>query len=324
MLELKNQTDIESLKEENDRLLVELETAYSNMVQILDNSEKEMEIAYHELDKRYQALEELYSTLSNKENMLIHLEKLSSIGQFITEIIHELNNPLTVISAMADLTLMDPDLDNKVFERIKKIPRQVLRMSNYLKRFKNMAYKGEESFSVFDLKENITEYLATIEIIRPKSVVISSQFCEEKLEVFGDPYQIMQIFLNLAKNAFDAMQESGKNLSLFLSPVDKKWLKNKKNTGSNSCRDEEEWEEILKNNNNFALVEFKDDGSGIPENIVNNIFEAFFTTKGRGKGTGLGLSIATDVTKRHNANLYIKSQLGKGTTFLFVIPLFKR
>ncbi len=308
------------LEEENLQLLSELEQAYKNMALILEQSEREMEIAYTELDGRYHALENLYVQLSNKENMLIHLEKLSSIGQFISEIIHELNNPLMAISGFTDLALLDPDLSEDGRARIGKIPVQVKRMLNYLNRFKSMAYKGKEDFKSIDINENIREFLATIEIIKPKNVALHSELQDEKLFINADPYQLMQIFLNLAKNAFDAMQENGDVFSVKSKKVNKTWLLNSANLGQVGAQTPADWGEIIENKDDFILLEFADNGSGIPDEIIANLFDAFFTTKSRGKGTGLGLSISKDITLRHNANLYIKSAVGQGTCFQFVVP----
>ena len=179
---------------ENRRLLNELETAYLKMEKILEQTNREKEIAYRELQRKFDSLENLYQELSKKENLLIHMEKLSSIGQFISEIIHELNNPLAAISGLTDLVLMDESLSEKTRERLSKIPIQVKRMNNYLTRFKGMAYKGKEDFTEFDLNDCLKEFLATLEIISPKKIVINSEICDAELIVNGDRYQLVQIF----------------------------------------------------------------------------------------------------------------------------------
>ena len=95
-----------NLVEENKLLLSELEEAYKNMELILEQSSREKELAYDALQQKFQTLEDLYAEMTNKENLLIHLEKLSSIVQFIAEIVHELNNPLTLISMQAYVAMM--------------------------------------------------------------------------------------------------------------------------------------------------------------------------------------------------------------------------
>ena len=90
---------VENLEQENKKLLHELEVAYQNLELVVEQTSKEKEIAYKELQDNFAALQSSYEEISKKENLLVHLEKLSSIGQFITEIIHELKNQITIISA---------------------------------------------------------------------------------------------------------------------------------------------------------------------------------------------------------------------------------
>jgi len=313
-------TKNKELEEENQFLLAELEKAYKNLETVLQQSKHEQDIAYHELDNKYDALEKLYTQLSNKENMLVHLEKLSSIGQFITEIIHELNNPLTVIKGVTELLLFG-NINDTIKKDLNSIAVQADRMTNYLNRFKVMAYKGEQDFDVFDLNENVINFIETIDIIKPKSVNIKSHLCSDTLKVWGDPYQITQIFLNLAKNAFDALKDNGHELGIITKRVNREWLKILCSNGKVFCQSKNEWVTTFNKSTNFALVEIRDDGAGIPKEFIGNIFDAFFTSKERGKGTGLGLSIASDISKRHNANLTVKSEPGIGTSFKFIIPL---
>jgi len=305
---------------ENHKLLDELETAYKDMEVILEHSEREKQIIYQELQQKFDALKSLYDELSNKENMLIHLEKLSSVGQFIAELIHELSNPLTAISAQSELILMN-NQDENLKIRLEQISSNSKRMGAILKRFKAMAYKSKENFQVFDLTKNLTECLATIELIKPRSVEINMEFGKTNLMVKGDPYQTSQIFLNMAKNAFDAMSSQGSILTVCSDSINSDRIINSEIIGRYYCQPKEKWQKLLKLYDNFALVSFKDQGTGIPEEIISGIFNPFFTTKDRDKGTGLGLSISSDIAIRHNGNIAVKSDWGTGTTFQILIPI---
>jgi len=305
---------------ENQRLLVELETAYTNMERILEESKREKAIAYNELQEKFEALENLYDQLSKKENMLIHMEKLSSIGQFITELIHELSSPLTAITLQAQLAVMK-NVDEETTKQFKIVSEHAERMSNLLSRFKAMAYKGKEDFRLFDLNQNLAECVETIEIIKPKSVRIQLEVCEDNLPIKGDPYQINQIFLNLAKNAFDAMRNNGELLRIYTRKLKSKFIRETGEISHTFCQRPDEWKDILKRVSEFAVVYFNDQGSGIPEELMLEIFQPFFTTKERGKGTGLGLHISSDISLRHGGNLAVKSKVGKGTTFQLLLPI---
>lgn len=308
------------LKKENIELLTELETAYQNMEIILEQSNREKEIVYHELQQKFDSLKTLYDNLSDKENMLIHMEKLSSIGQFITELIHELGNPLTAIIGQSEiLRLKNPP--EELSGGIEQIAGNAKRMLGLLNHFRAMAYKSKEDFQLFDLNENLRECLMTIDVIKPRRLGLETILSPKPLVVKGDPYQTNQIFLNLAKNAFDAMSGNGGQLKISSDAVSKGWILSNTEIEENSCQTETQWNKILEISSHFALIEFEDQGTGIPKELMSDIFSAFFTTKERGKGTGLGLSISSDIVKRHNGNLIVKSELGVGTTFQILIPL---
>ncbi|RMF61220.1 MAG: sensor histidine kinase [Calditrichaeota bacterium] len=312
--------DIENLRIENQQLLEELEAAYKNMEIIFQQTMLEKQIAYQELQQKYQMLDDLYRELSNRENLLIHLEKLSSIGQFIAEIIHELSSPLTGITTTLDLIqLLNPP--QNLQPQLNKIRREVDRMCSYLSRFKSMVYKEHESFQTFDVNENLKDCFETLDIIKPRNVHLALHLAEEPLRISGDPYQIHQIYLNLAKNAMDAIGSKEGHITFVTRKVDKGWILTSGEWSGHYCQEEKFWKKILERNEWFALVEVKDDGDGIRVDFLKDIFEAFFTTKGRGKGTGLGLSISRDIVKRHGGNLGVKSTPGKGTTFQLLIPL---
>jgi len=310
----------EELVMENQALLSELELAYTNMEMILEESSKEKKIAYDELQKKFEALEELYHELSKKENMLIHLEKLSSIGQFITELIHELRSPLTAISFHAQLGRMK-EVPEDIKESYRVIENHVDGMSHLLDRFRAMAYKGKEDFQIFDLNRNVVKCLETIEIIKPKGMNIRLDLCDQQLMIKGDPYQINQIFLNLAKNAFDAMKDRGNEFTVKTEKIASKSLRESEKIGGTHCQQDKEWNKILNRTSHFAVAHFIDRGKGMPQALMKKIFEPFFTTKGRGEGTGLGLSICSDIALRHGGDLAVQSDEGKGCTFQFLIPL---
>lgn len=311
--------EIRALKSENRILLTELEEAYKNMEAILVQSEREKEITYRELEHKYNTLQHTYTELSKKENMLIHMEKLSSIGQFITEIVHELRNPLTVIGAAIDVVFLSemPEESRNILE---KIPEQIKRMSGMLRRFKSMAYKERAKFTPFDINKNIKDFIDTLELITPKSIKVSCDLSENELLVMGDGYQLTQVYLNLAKNAFDAMDENA-DAQLKISTKLLNATKVDVSDQKYYCQKPDIWKKIVETVDNFAVIEFVDNGAGIPEVNLEYLFDSFFTTKERGKGTGLGLSISMDIAKKHNANIAILSTAEEGTTFQILIPI---
>lgn len=309
------------LKNENRILLAELEEAYKNMEMILVQTEREKEIAYQELEQKYLTLRHTYTELSRKENMLIHMEKLSSIGQFITEIVHELKNPLTVIGAAADIALLK-DLPDETRNVLNKIPEQVNRMQALLGRFKAMAYKEKEKFQPIDINKTLKDFIETLDLITPKSIKVSFDLSDERMIVKGDIYQLTQIYLNLSKNAFDLLDgEYDAKLKIKTKLLSR--TQAKKNQSKYFCQKPDVWKNILRAYESFALIEFIDNGPGIPEENMFFLFDTFFTTKERGKGTGLGLAISQDIAIKHNANIVFSSKIDEGTTVQIYIPIIE-
>ena len=317
---LKRPETREELIEENRRLLDELEAAYSNMERVLEESAAEKRIAYHELEKKVAVLESLLDDLTRKENMLMHMGKLSSIGEFIIELIHELKSPLSVISIQAQLAAAR-DLPPEARKRIDQIGRQVDRMADLLNRFRTMAYKGKEEFRVFDLNETLAECMETIEIIRPKGLEIDTVLFGQPLLVRGDPFQVTQIFLNFSRNAFDAMRSRGSRLRVVSERIEAGVLVRDEAAGWVYSREKDARDRIFSGTGAFAGVDFFDEGAGIPRGSLERVFEPFFTTKARGEGLGLGLSLCTDIARRHGGVLAVTSMEGRGTCFRLLLPL---
>jgi signal transduction histidine kinase len=318
---LKRPRTKDEMMKENARLLSELERAYSSMEVILQESSRETRMAYQDLEEKYRALEKLYRELSEKENLLIHLEKLSSIGRFVTELIHELRNPLSVILLQTQLAAMN-EIPEDLEERVQVITGQVKRMTDLLGRFRSMVYGDEEDFRVFDLNPNLAECLELMELIKPKDLRIERTLYDRPLPVKGDPYQISQVFLNLAKNSFEAMKEQGDRLWVeSLETSSEEVIRFTRENRPRLCQKEDRWQEILDATARFGVVRFVDQGTGIAGDRLEEIFQPFFSTKKKGSGSGLGLSICSDIAVRHDANLTVQSEPGKGATFQFIIPL---
>jgi signal transduction histidine kinase len=310
----------EQLEIENKRLLDELELAYQKIEIILEESNREKEVTYRELQHKFETLQQLYKELSRKENLLVHMEKLSSIGEFITELVHEINNPLSAIRMQAELAMMENNTES-VKKQFSTILTNSDKMIKLLESFRSMAYKGKEEFQIFDLNESLAECCETIAILKPKKLTLKTNLFAGKLPINGDVYQIHQVILNISKNAFDAMKKENSYLKIDTRKISSHQLRTSKSIGSIQCLPANKWNRLLEKVKAFALIEISDNGTGIDPNNLKSIFQSFFTTKERGKGTGLGLSISRDIAFRHGGNLAVKSRLGKGTTFQFFLPL---
>ncbi len=256
-----------------------------------DLAEKEMCLPY--------VLDELkiaYDNLSNTEEQLRVAEKLASIGQLAAGVAHEINNPLGTILLYASMLKRDLEkiYDNDQHtEDLELIVEEANRCKNIVANLLNFARQGKLNLTEFDLTESITEVLRPF-TFDSKYRAFNFKFNIKKngYKITGDEDQLKQVFINVIKNACDAMSET-----------------EKKELTINISSDQY----------NF-IIEFSDTGNGIDKENQKKIFTPFFTTKNIGKGTGLGLAISYGIIKMHKGNITFSSEEGKGTIFIITLP----
>lgn len=224
---------------------------------------------------------------------LIQSDKLSSIGELVSGVAHELNNPLTSIMGFSELLLMDNinEASKKKAETIHESSQRCKRIIDNLLSF-SRSHKPEKTYQdinnlikgIFELKA----YRLDVEDIETRL-----DLDETIPMIMADGHQLQQVFLNLLNNAEQALQEKGGQGTITIR------------TGYR---------------NNRIFITFTDSGSGIPENIIPRIFDPFFTTKEVGKGTGLGLSISYGIIREHGGDIQVVSKQGAGTSFLIELP----
>jgi two-component system NtrC family sensor kinase len=231
------------------------------------------------------------------QQQLIQSEKLSAIGELISGIAHELNNPLTGVMGYSQLLQLREDLDDRAKENLHKINNLALRCQRIVQNLLSFARKQKPERTLTDINEIIEK---TIELrsyeLQVNNIEIHRNLDRNLPKTIADAHQLQQVFLNIVTNAEQAMLESN----------GKGQLKIRTRTDSQNAN---------------IIVEIKDDGPGIPENHLNRIFDPFFTTKEVGKGTGLGLSLSYGMIKEHGGNIYVRSRLNEGSTFFVEIPI---
>ena len=274
--------------------------------------------------------------LKRTQVQLIQTEKMSSLGEMVAGIAHEINNPVNFIYANLDYVntyvtdLLDllslyqlhyPNPHSEIKDKIAAVDTEFLaedlpnilssmdagaeRIQNIVLSLRNFSRLDESQKKPVDIHEGIENTLlilqhrfnATSE--RPEIKIIKEYGNISKVECYAA--QINQVFLNILSNAIDAIEEK---------------INQKQNiTPTIRIRTD-----IYRENN--LLVRIADNGTGIPEEIQSKIFNPFFTTKPVGKGKGLGLSISYQViTKKHNGTLKYRTNTGKGTEFWIEIPI---
>jgi two-component system, NtrC family, sensor kinase len=231
------------------------------------------------------------------QQQLIQSEKLSAIGELISGIAHELNNPLAGVMGFSQLLQLRKDLDDHTKDRLHKINNLALRCQKIVQNLLFFARKQKPERTRCDINEILEK---TIELrnfqLQVNNIEISRELDRNLPRTIADAHQLQQVFLNVLTNAEQAMMEArGKGLLIIRTRVHE--------------------------HHDRIIVEIIDDGPGIPESSLPRIFDPFFTTKEVGKGTGLGLSISYGMIKEHGGNIYARSRLGEGTTFVIELPI---
>lgn len=231
------------------------------------------------------------------EHQLRQAEKLSALGQMISGVAHELNNPLSVIKGYLEVILKHHDLKPNTREDLEKVAKESDRAANLVKNFLTFARERELRREPVNLNDIIKQVMELRRFTTKIAQVEIQYELEPRLPItMADPEQIQQVIVILVNNALQAMEKSSKPSRLILRT---------------SVVDEN------------IRVEVQDNGPGVPPHLEDRIFEPFFTTKEVGTGTGLGLSIAHSIMAEHKGRIYHKRPSTGGACFVFELPIIK-
>ena len=227
-------------------------------------------------------------------------DKLASLGEIATGIAHEINQPLSFIKIILQSTLEDiakKKLDTEeISDDFHESLRQVERISDIISHLRTFGRTDVTSFGPVSLSAVLDHTMILMkERLRIKNISMDINISDTFPMLKGNHIKLEQVFLNLIQNSMDALEEQGKgeiNLS----------------------------SEII---NDYALISFSDTGEGIDAELMEKIFEPFFTMKGAGKGTGIGLSIVYGIIQEHKGTITCDPMSEKGATFNIKLPIYK-
>jgi two-component system NtrC family sensor kinase len=229
-------------------------------------------------------------------HQLSQAEKLAALGQTMSGVAHELNNPLATILACAE-RLAGRRADEATRRDLDAIHNAAERAARIVRNLQTFARKRHTTRTTVDLNQVVRDTLALRAYEqRIAHVVILEALAAGLPHVFADPHQIQQILLNLIINAEQAMLDAHGRGSLVLRT----------------------WQDPERD---AVLLEVNDDGPGVPEDVQSKIFDPFFTTKAVGKGTGLGLTVAYAIAQEHGGRIRVASRAGGGASFFLELPV---
>ncbi|MBS7526486.1 hypothetical protein KHM83_07330 [Fusibacter paucivorans] len=261
----------------------------------LENQNEELTVQNEELVKNREIIE-------TQQKQLIQNEKMASVGQITAAIVHEINTPVGAIRSnaqMADMILGQFEHSEDITRmqqqagKIKTTNQMVIeaadRVIEIIRNIKQFSRIDQSNFQAADLREGIDSVLlltsnlwkSRIEIIKTYEA-LPAVMCYASL--------LNQVFMNIITNAIDAIERTGHI-----------------------------WIRLYQEEAN-VIVEIADDGIGMPEGVMERIFDQGFTTKPIGKGSGLGLALSQDIMAKHNGSITVESTAGEGTTFKVILP----
>jgi signal transduction histidine kinase len=245
---------------------------------------------YAELKNKTETLEKTIEELKATQDQLIQSAKLASLGELVSKMAHEVNNPLMIISGNAQLCLMEELKDKNLEKNLKVIVEQTDRAKDIIQRLLLFSRSSRGEITEVNINEALEFVIKLVEHqYEISNIRIIRDYGSGLPAIKLDSKQMQQVFMNLIRNSADAMPEGG---SITVS----------------SFRIEDK----------LAIV-VKDTGHGIAKENFSKLFEPFFTTKP--KGTGLGLSVSYGIVRAHGGEIKFESEPGRGTTATVLLPI---
>lgn len=232
--------------------------------------------------------------LSANHEQLLQSAKMATIGELVSSVLHELNNPLTTIIMCSEL-LLEEIGEEGAKNYVQTLYREAERAITIVKNLLSFARKHKSKRDYISINESLDSAVELRAYERNlNNIKVIMELDPDLPNTMGDFHQLQQVFFNLITNAEHAVKSAhGKgNLVIRTQKVD----------------------EIIQ-------ITFTDNGMGIPTDNLGKIFEPFFTTKDVGQGTGLGLSICHGIIQEHGGRIYVESVEGNGATFVVEIPI---
>lgn len=240
------------------------------------------------------------------ERQLLQSQKMEAIGTLAGGIAHDFNNILTSIINSAELALMELPQGDAMEDDLRRVLKAGERGSRLVKQILSFTRPSQAGFAPINVADVVSEAAGLITASLPRHIKIVVDLPATPVTCRADPTQLHQIVMNLCTNAFQAMRESGGVLTLSLTEDE---------------LDESQAGQVGTRAGRYARLSVVDTGPGIATDILDKIFDPFFSTKQKGEGTGLGLAVVRGIVKSHRGGIRVSSLPGERTGFDIYLPL---
>jgi signal transduction histidine kinase len=243
-----------------------------------------------------QEQQRLYSELKSSQAQLVRLERLKTMGMMAAGVAHELNNPMMGMINFVQYCMKHIPPNDRIYSVLYDLERETRRCIDIVQRLLTFAHAAKPKKEILQ-KEAIPLVLDRVirlldYRIKEQQVSVTRRIAAIVPKVWIRVSEIQQVFLNIITNALDAVENTDKKkITITIKPC-----------------------------NGYVRVSVKDTGCGISIDQVKHIFDPFYSTKGRRQGTGLGLAISQNIIKEHGGKITCKSNAGKGTEMLILLP----
>ena len=237
-------------------------------------------------------------------NQIMQSERLAAVGRLAAGVAHEINNPLAVIGEISgylselledDPLVNQPDTLEELNQSLPKIRAQVRRCRDITHRLLSFARKSEARVEEADVNASLDEILTFWDKeVRLGRIIFHRNYDPALPKVCIEEMQLQEIFINIIHNSIQAIENDSGNI----------WITTSQHDGK-------------------VTISIRDDGPGIPAELLDKLFDPFVSTKAPGQGTGLGLSICYGIVKRYDGEIRVSSELGWGATFKVILPIAK-
>jgi len=240
------------------------------------------------------------------QTQLQQAQKMEAVGTLAGGIAHDFNNILSAIIGYSELAVLEIPEETKVKQNLTEVLRASQRAKDLVKQILSFSRQNEEELKLMEVKVIIQEALKLLRASLPSTIEIRQQIDPNAGIIEADPTQVHQLMMNLCTNSAAAMGEEGGSLEISLMKVDIDA------PSTTMYLDIEP--------GSYLRLSVRDTGHGMTPEVLERVFDPYFTTKEKGKGTGLGLAVVHGIVKRHRGGITVETAPGKGTAFHIYFP----